>query len=105
MRQQHVNYLINTWVLPVKTWMLIACDTAFYAIIVVYRFKCMALFHSQTRGHNFFYKVIEGIVTKKKVRDKIHVARIVNSYRSQTDSTAPEEKINTNASYIHIKAS
>ena len=30
--QQHVNCLINTWVLPVKTWLLIACDTAFYAI-------------------------------------------------------------------------
>ena len=48
----------STWIawlihgfLPVKTWLLIACGTAFYAIIVVYRFYCMALFHSQTRRH------------------------------------------------------
>ena len=33
--QQHVNCLINTWVLPVKTWLLIAWDTAFYAIIYI----------------------------------------------------------------------
>ena len=33
--QQHVNCLTHTRVLPVKTWLLIACDTAFYAIIVV----------------------------------------------------------------------
>ena len=32
--QQHVNRLINTWVLPVKIWLLIACDTAFYAVII-----------------------------------------------------------------------
>ena len=32
MHQQHLYCLINTWVLPVKTWLLIACDTAFYAI-------------------------------------------------------------------------
>ena len=38
MYQQHVICLIDTWVLPVKTWLLIACDTAFYAIVVVYRF-------------------------------------------------------------------
>ena len=30
--QQHVNCLINTWVVPVKTGLLIECDTAFYAI-------------------------------------------------------------------------
>ena len=35
MHQQHVKCLINTWVLPVKTWLLIACDTGFYAIIKV----------------------------------------------------------------------
>ena len=35
--QQHVDCLINTWILPVKTWLLIACDTAFYAIIMVNR--------------------------------------------------------------------
>ena len=35
MHKQHVNCLINAWVLPVKTWMLIACDTDFYAIIKV----------------------------------------------------------------------
>ena len=28
--QKHVNCLINTWILPVKTWLLIVCDTAFY---------------------------------------------------------------------------
>ena len=33
--QQHVNCLINTWVLPFKTWLLIACVMAFYAIIEV----------------------------------------------------------------------
>ena len=46
----------STWIawlmhgfLPVKTWFIIACGTAFYAIIVVYQFKCMALYmhHSQ----------------------------------------------------------
>ena len=31
--QQHVNCLINTWVLSLKTWMLIACGAAFCAII------------------------------------------------------------------------
>ena len=35
MHQQHVNCLINTWGLPGKTWLLIACNTAFYAIIYV----------------------------------------------------------------------
>ena len=35
MHQQHVNCLINTWVLPVKTRLLIAYDTGFYAIIKV----------------------------------------------------------------------
>ena len=34
MHQQHVNCLINTWGLLVKTWLLISCDTAFYAIIL-----------------------------------------------------------------------
>ena len=29
-----VNCLINTWVLPVKAWLLIACDAAFYAIFI-----------------------------------------------------------------------
>ena len=33
MHQQYVNGLIYSWVLSVKTWLLIACDTAFYAII------------------------------------------------------------------------
>ena len=28
-----MNCLINTWGFSVKTWMLIACDTAFYAIM------------------------------------------------------------------------
>ena len=37
--------------LPVKTWLLKACDTAFYAIISVYGLYCMALYHSQTRRH------------------------------------------------------
>ena len=32
---QHVICLINTWV---KTWLLIACETAFYAIIANYQF-------------------------------------------------------------------
>ena len=31
--------------------LLIACDMAFYAMIVVYRFYCMALYHCQTRRH------------------------------------------------------
>ena len=30
---------------------LIACDTAFYALIVVNRLYCMVLFHSNTRRH------------------------------------------------------
>ena len=38
--QQYVNYLINTWVLAVKTWLLIACDTAFMQYCdLVYKFK------------------------------------------------------------------
>ena len=39
--------------LPVKTRLLIACHTTFYAMImiVVYRFYCLALFHSQM-GYN-----------------------------------------------------
>ena len=35
LHQQHVNCLINTWLFAVKTWLLIACDKAFYAIICV----------------------------------------------------------------------
>ena len=30
---------------------IIACDTAFYTITVVYRCYCMALFHSKARRH------------------------------------------------------
>ena len=33
--QQHVNCLINTWVYAGQTWLLIACDTDFNAIIKV----------------------------------------------------------------------
>ena len=49
MHQQHVNYLINTWILSVKTLLFKECDTAFYAIIVVYRLKYMTLFHPKRR--------------------------------------------------------
>ena len=37
--QQHMNCLTNNGFLPVKTWLVIACDIAFYAIIVEYRFS------------------------------------------------------------------
>ena len=40
MHQQHVICLINMGFLPVKTWLLIACDTAFYAIIAKLTFTC-----------------------------------------------------------------
>ena len=33
MHQQHVNCLINSCFFFKKTWLLMACDTAFYAII------------------------------------------------------------------------
>ena len=33
--QQYVNCLINNGGLPVKTWLLIACDAAFYAIMQI----------------------------------------------------------------------
>ena len=50
-----INSTLIAWLihgfLPVKTWLLIACNTAFNAIIVVYRFYCMPLYNFQTRRH------------------------------------------------------
>ena len=46
-----VNCLINTWIFAGYKWLLIACDKAFNATKVVYRFYCMPLYNFQTRRH------------------------------------------------------
>ena len=53
--QQHVNCLINTWVFAVKTSLLIASGTAFYAIINIQilqtelqSYKCTIFMHYTT---------------------------------------------------------
>ena len=55
MHQQHVNCLINTWVLPVKTWLVIACDIGFYAIIKVNTSTQYVVYASGKRSGEFAY--------------------------------------------------
>ena len=47
------NCLIVTQVLLVKTWLLIACDTAFYAILIY----CYLVYIS--RDHELEYSILE----------------------------------------------
>ena len=59
--------------LPIKTWLLIACDTAFYAIIVVYQFSLIeSISVLQLMGGIFIFiqALLEPSVSKKRDTDR-----------------------------------
>ena len=68
---------LSSWRLVIVVWLLLVVSRVclhfvivvfpdhthlqlFYARIVVYRFYCIALYHSQTRRHNISYDVVSG---------------------------------------------
>ena len=76
MPQQQVNCLINTCFLPVKTWLLIACDTAFHAIITFKNqtscskvLKVSLVYKKFTRHHQYFNNFTVTILPHMELSD------------------------------------